>query len=57
MKARLWGIGLLSALGLVGCNGGDDDNGTPNATIKAVEFTSTPAPATADEMAKRLYKN
>ncbi|MFZ1326320.1 MAG: alkaline phosphatase PhoX [Candidatus Contendobacter sp.] len=56
MKARLWGIGLLSALGLIGCNGGDD-NGTPNATIKSVEFTSTPAPATAEEMAKTYSRS
>jgi len=55
MKVRLWGLGVLSALSLAGCN--DDDNRYPSLSIESVEFTSTPAPATADEMAKTYSRS
>ncbi|MDG4596578.1 MAG: DUF839 domain-containing protein [Candidatus Contendobacter sp.] len=49
MNARLLAVALLSALGLAGCGGDDDD---PVATVRSVEFTDTPAPTTTDQIAR-----
>ena len=57
MKVRLWGLGVLSALSLAGCNDDDNRYDTPSLSIKSVEFTSTPAPTTADEMAKTYSRS
>lgn len=56
MKLNLLTIAVLCCLGLAACNDDDDDN-PATTTIRSVEFTPTPAPATADEMAKTYTKS
>lgn len=56
MKAKLLAVGLLAGLGVAAC-GGSDSNDSPVKTLKSVDFTETPVPATADEMAKAYTKS
>ncbi len=56
MNLKVLVVAMGSVLGLAGCGGDDDDRHDggdfPARSLKAVEFTETPAPSTLDEMAK-----
>jgi len=55
MRTKLLTVAVFSALGLVGCNDSNDDHKV--ASVRTVDFTETPAPATADELAKTYSKS
>lgn len=55
MKMKLLTVAVLSTLGLVACGSSDDDQVA--VTIKAVDFTETPAPTTADERAQTYSRS
>jgi secreted PhoX family phosphatase len=55
MRMKLLTVAVFSALGLVGCNDSNDDHKV--ASVRTVDFTETPAPATADELAKTYSKS
>jgi len=50
MRMKLLTAALLSVLSLSGCS--DDNNDGASTALQAIEFTATPAPATADERSK-----
>ena len=50
MRMKLLTAALLSVLSLSGCS--DDNNDSSSTALRAIEFTETPAPATADEKAR-----
>ena len=56
MNVKLLAVGLLAGLGVAAC-GGSDRNDSPVKTLKSVDFTETPVPTTADEMAKTYSKS
>jgi hypothetical protein len=56
---RVLTMAVVTALGITGCS--DDDDSTPvnppRVTLRSVEFTDTPAPATAEERAQTYSRS